>query len=71
MTLALGAEDLALVELRARKQPADAPKLEVRTLTLPLPLTPALTLTLTLAAPRAAARSPRAARRPRWGWAQG
>ena len=48
MTLALGAEDLALVELRARKQPADAPKLEVRTLTLPLALTPALTLTLTL-----------------------
>lgn len=29
VTLALGAEDLALVELRARKQPADAPKLEV------------------------------------------
>merc|ERR1719409_1154554 len=28
VTLALGAEDLALVELRARKQPADAPKLE-------------------------------------------
>ena len=29
VTMALDAEDLALVELRARKQPADAPKLEV------------------------------------------